>query len=242
MNVAILNKYGYKISNIQEMSAQEISKRVVDLSQQDIDNEHLVDNLVMSMMEMDEIKFNKIISSSFTKHGVEYTFENLLFKFLEKTGILWQTGSVYPVQEHFITQLIRQKLILAIDDLPESSEPGKTFLMFLPENEYHEIGLLYLNFITRKSGHKVIYLGQNVPLVNLNNALQIHKVDFLLLSVASHLPEEDVTALITELNTLYPDKKIMIGGNCLLGSAVQLPANFILFKNTTEFTEFIEKL
>ena len=242
MNVAILNKYGYKISNIQGMSSDEISKSVIDLSQQDVDNEHLVDNLVMSMIEMDEKKFDKIISSSIIKHGLEYTFENILFRFLEKAGMLWQTGGVYPAQEHFISQLIRQKLILAIDSQNEQRPNNKTFLLFLPENEYHELGLLYLNFLIRKRGHTVVYLGQNVPLVNLKNVLSGHKIDFLLTSIASNLPEETIVEIVQELSSLYGDKHVLIGGHCFLGNEVSLPPSFTLFKNVPDFTEFLNTL
>jgi len=242
MNVAILNKYGYKISNIQGMSVEEITKSVIDLSQQDIDNEHLVDNLVMAMIEMDEQKFDKIISTSTIKHGFEFTFENILFRFLEKAGILWQTGGVYPAQEHFITQLIRQKLILAIDGQHSPLHGKKTFLLFLPENEYHELGLLYLNFLIRKYGHHVIYLGQNVPLNNLKSVLDIHHVDYLLTSIASNLTEDSITEIVQELTNLYGDKKILIGGNCLLGSKVTLPSNFTRFQHITDFSDFLNTL
>jgi MerR family transcriptional regulator, light-induced transcriptional regulator len=241
MNVAILNKYGYKISNIQIMSSAEITKCVVDLTNQDIDNDHQVDNLVMSMMEMDEQRFEKIISSSIIKHGFDYTFENLLHKFLERIGILWQIGAVVPAQEHFISQLIRQKLILAIDGQHQLRNNYKTFLLFLPENEYHELALLYLQLLIRKAGHKVIYLGQNVPFQNLKNVFDIHCVDFMLTSIASSLPEEKLTEMINELNHLYSDKQIMIGGNCLSETTINLPANFISFKTIKEFSDFLEK-
>jgi DNA-binding transcriptional MerR regulator len=239
MNVSILNKYGYKISNIQGMSSDEISKSVIDLTHQDIDNEYMVDNLVMSMIEIDEQKFDKIISSSITKQGFDYTFENLLYRFLERIGILWQTGAVNPAQEHFITQLIRQKLILAIDGQHELRNGYKTFLLFLPENEYHELTLLYLHFIIRKQGHKVIYLGQNVPSVNLKNVFEIHHIDYLLTSIASNLPEEILAPLINELGLLYSDKKILIGGNCLLETSIALPGNFTFFKTLQDFDDFL---
>ena len=242
MNVAILNKYGYKISNIQGMSTDEISKSVIDLTHQNIDNEHLVDNLVMAMIELDEQRFDKIISSSIIKQGFDYTFENLLYRFLEKIGILWQTGAINPAQEHFISQLIRQKLILAIDGQHEFRNGYKTFLLFLPENEYHELNLLYLHFIIRKQGHKVIYLGQNVPFVNLKNVFEIHQVDYLLTSITSNLPEETLATMMQELGRLYANKKILIGGNCLLETSIALPGNFTFFKTFEDFTDFLNLL
>ena len=242
MNVAILNKYGYKISNIQRMSADELNTCVVDLTHQDIDNDHQIDNLVMAMIELDEQRFDKIISSAIIKQGFDYAFENLLFKFLEKIGILWQVGSVNPAQEHFISQLIRQKVILAIDGQQEYRSDFKTFLLFLPENEYHEIALLYLHFLIRKEGHKVIYLGQNVPVMNLKDIFEIHHVDYLITSVASKYQVEKITEIINELAQLYGDKQILIGGNCFQGNSVLLPANVSSFDTLGDFDEFLRKI
>lgn len=242
MNVAILNKYGYKISNIQSMSAAELHTCVVDLTHQDIDNEHQVDNLVMAMIELDELRFDKIISSSIIKQGFEYTFENLLYKFLEKIGILWQIGAVNPAQEHFISHLIRQKLILAIDGQQDYRNDCKTFLLFLPENEYHEVALLYLYFLIRKEGHKVIYLGQNVPLMNLKDIFEIHYIDYMVTSVASKLPVEMISEILNELVKLYGDKQVLIGGKCLFDTAVSLPDNVKSFNTLSDFYEFLKKV
>jgi DNA-binding transcriptional MerR regulator len=242
MNVAILNKYGYKISNLQGMTEDEISNNVVELANQDIDNDHQIDNLIMAMIELDEPRFDKIISSSIVKEGFGYTFENLLRKFLEKVGILWQIGKVIPAQEHFITQLIRQKLIIAIDGQQKLLENPKTFVLFLPENEFHELALLYLHFMIRKTGHKAIYLGQNVPIENIKNVFEIHHIDYLLTSVISFINEEPMLALINELNQMYGDKKILLGGNFLPFESVVFPENFILFQSLPDFSTFLSKL
>lgn len=241
MNVAILNKFGYKISNIQSMSSAELNSCVMDLTQQDIDNDHQVDNLVMAMIELDEVRFDKIISSAIIKQGFDYTFENLLYRFLEKIGILWQIGAVNPVQEHFISNLIRQKLILAVDGQQEYRNNFRTFVLFLPENEYHEIALLYLHFMIRKEGDKVIYLGQNVPLLYLKDIFEIHNVDYLVTSVASKFQVEIIADTLTELSQLYGDKQVLIGGKYLFDSSFVLPANVKSFKNLKAFDEFLKK-
>ncbi len=242
MNVAILNKYGHKISNIQGMSAAEISESVLSLGNQDLDNDYQVDNLVMAMVEIDEQRFDKIISSSIIKNGIDDTFENLLNKFLHKVGILWQIGVINPAQEHFITQLIRQKFILAIDAKHEIRENAKSFLLFLPENEYHELGLLYLNLLIRKAGHKVFYLGQNVPVRNLKCIFELHPIDYILTSITSNQSKEALLTLFSEINELYRDKKILVGGNFIKEAIVQLPGNFKAFASITEFTEFLQQI
>ncbi len=242
MNVAILNKYGHKISNIQGMSAAEISESVLSLGNQDLDNDYQVDNLVMAMVEIDEQRFDKIISSSIIKNGIDDTFENLLNKFLHKVGILWQIGVINPAQEHFITQLIRQKFILAIDAKHEIRENAKSFLLFLPENEYHELGLLYLNLLIRKAGHKVFYLGQNVPVRNLKSIFELHPIDYILTSITSNQSKEALLTLFSEINELYKDKKILVGGNLVKEAVLQLPGNFKAFASITEFSEFLQQI
>ena len=242
MNIAILNKYGYKISNIQSMTEDEISNCVVGLTNQDIDNDHQVDNLIMAMIELDEQRFDRIISSSIIKDGFGFTFENLLYKFLEKVGILWQIGKIIPAQEHFITQLIRQKLIMAIDGQQKLQETHKTFLLFLPENEFHELALLYIHYLIRKAGHKVIYLGQNVPLQNIKNVFQIHQIDYLLTSVVSFVDDESLLALIQEMNQTYSDKKILLGGNFSTFETVAFPENFTPFNSLSDFSKFLSVL
>lgn len=242
MNVAILNKYGYKISNIQSMSLAEVSQHVTDLSNQDVDNDHHIDNLVMAMIQLDEQRFDKIISSAIIKHGFDDTFENLILKFLEKVGILWQTGSVNPAQEHFISHLIRQKLILAIDGQQNYILNNKTFLLFLPENEYHEIALLYMHFLIRKTGQSVIYLGQNVPLVNLKDVFELHSIDYLLTSFTHKLSQEEVSDFFTEFGQLYGNKQLLLGGSSIRENMEMLPANTIFFNSIPEFAEFLTKI
>ncbi len=242
MNVAILNKFGYKISHIKTMSVDEITKSVIELSDQDIDNDHQVDNLVMAMIELDEQRFNKIVSSSIIKLGFDFTFENLLEKFMDKIGLLWQIGTVIPAQEHFISQLIKQKLILAIDGQHELSSNPKHFLLFLPENEHHEIALLYINYLIRKKGHQVIYLGQNVPIVDLKNVFEIHTIDYLLTSFTANMPGENIESLLKECAELYPDKKLLLGGNCFEGNQIEIPGNFTLFKHIDDFHGFLDSI
>jgi len=241
MNVAILNKYGYKISNIRSMSVAEVTQSVVELSNQDIDNDHQIDNLIMATIELDEQRFDKIVSSSIIKHGFNDTFESLILKFLEKIGILWQTGSVNPAQEHFISNLIRQKLILAIDGQHNFNVDRKTFLLFLPEKEYHEIALLYMHYLIRKAGHTVIYLGQSVPLINLKNVFELHPIDFLLTSFSSKLVAEEISDFFREFRQLFDKKPLLLGGNSIKNNIDLLPSQAVFFKSITDFAAFLNK-
>ncbi|MBK7031363.1 MAG: MerR family transcriptional regulator [Bacteroidales bacterium] len=134
LNVSVLNRYGFRISNIVSMTSEELNSKLLDLSEQDPMFSHEVESLVLSMIEMDEQRFDKILSSSIIKFGFETTITDVLHKFLEKIGVLWQTGTITPAQEHFVSNLIRQKLILAIDGQHVALHSNaKTFLLFLPD-------------------------------------------------------------------------------------------------------------
>src|SRR5690606_21565426 len=97
------------------------------------------------------------------QNGFENTVINVLYPFLNKIGILWQTGNIHPAQEHFISNLIRQKIIVAIDELHSPAPDALRAVLFLPEHELHEIGLLFYNYILKKNGYRTYYLGQTVP-------------------------------------------------------------------------------
>ncbi len=243
MNVAILNKYGFKISNIAGMTPSEISKSVLEISQNDHDNQNEVESLVLSMIEMDEQRFEKILSSAIIRVGFENTITDILNKFLEKIGVLWQIGTITPAQEHFVSNLIRQKLIMAIDGQNGShSDSTHTFLMFLPADEYHEMGLLYYHYLTKKAGHTVIYLGQNVPTQNLEDIAGIKPFDFVVTSITTSMPDNGLQEYINRLSSLFPDKKILIGGYQFQDYTYTLPENMILLNNPHDYSGLLETI
>ena len=243
MNVAILNKYGFKISNIAGMTPSEISKSVLEISLNDHDNQNEVESLVLSMIEMDEQRFEKILSSAIIRVGFENTITDILNKFLEKIGVLWQIGTITPAQEHFVSNLIRQKLIMAIDGQNGShSDSTHTFLMFLPADEYHEMGLLYYHYLTKKAGHTVIYLGQNVPTQNLEDIAGIKPFDFVVTSITTSMPDNGLQEYINRLSSLFPDKKILIGGYQFQDYTYILPENMILLNNPHDYSGLLETI
>jgi MerR family transcriptional regulator, light-induced transcriptional regulator len=240
LNISILNKYGFRISNIASMSSDEINRKLMEISHSDSSYHHEVESLILSMVEMDEQRFDRILSSAIIKLGFEQTITKVLSNFLEKIGVLWQTGTISPAQEHFVSNLIRQKLILAIEGQNQANnENSKVFLLFLPEEEYHEMGLLYFHYIIKKVGHKVIYLGQNVPINNLIEILGIRHFDYLLTSITCSLPGESLQKMVYKLSNLFPDKTVLIGGYQFQHSNPTLPSNIKLMNSVEELDNFL---
>lgn len=213
LNVSLLNRHGFKISKIARLSDVQLIENVVHLAQGADDHESQLEQLTIAMIELDEDRFDKTISRAIMQIGFEETVIKLIYPFFEKIGILWQTGSINPAQEHFVSNLIRQKLLVAIDGLNHVHEPGrKNFLLFLPEGELHELGLLFYHYILRKHGHKVIYLGQSVPFDDLGEVAGIHNPDVLITSFTTSLKDTSLKEYMEKLQQAFPEKKIYVTG------------------------------
>lgn len=217
LNVALLSKHGYKISKISQLTMDELAEKLQEVYSVSETNEAKNDlepesnDLLVAMIDMDEAKFSKIYSFSVNKHGFEHTIINLIYPFLEKVGILWTLDQINPAQEHFISCLIRQKVLVAIDDLP-ISEGGKRFVLFLPEGEFHELGLLVAHYLLKKQGAQVFYLGQNLPLKDIQNAQQLITPDYFLCFMVG-------PTMINQASTLIPAIKEACGSSELLLTA-----------------------
>jgi DNA-binding transcriptional MerR regulator len=162
LNVALLNKSGLKISRIAEMSEKEVNQKVADLKGNYV-VETSYEQLVMSLVELDENLFKSTLSNLIEDFGLEVTFTNHLIPFLDKIGIMWLVGSINAAQEHFMSNLIRQLIITEIDKIEVPALREKPIMLFLPEHEWHEISLLFYQFVLRKMGKSTFYLGQSLP-------------------------------------------------------------------------------
>jgi DNA-binding transcriptional MerR regulator len=211
MNVAIVNNSGVKISHIARLSTDELSKMVGMESDKAIEVAP-IDQLIVAMVELDEPTFEKVLVKLASKLGFEDLILKVVYPFLEKIGILWQTGNITPAQEHFISNLIRQKLIVAIDQLPYPSKTSRKAILFLPENEYHEIGLLFYQYLTRKNGILTYYLGQSVPYSDVKQIAETHQPDFLVSSFVTTFKNDHLGEFLQKLSQDFRKQTILISG------------------------------
>lgn len=243
LNISTLNKHGIKISHIIQMDPEEINDKIMEISNTSSDFESYINSLVVAMIEINEDVFEKILSNTLLKIGFEKTVTHVLYPFLEKIGILWLIGTINPGQEHFIVNLIRQKLIVAIDAQQATpSETSKTFLLFLPERELHELGLLFYTYLIKKNGHRVIYLGQSVPSDDVIKVIHIRQVDYLFTYFVSALAPEEIPAYMKKLSDELSDKRIFITGFQLQNNQFKLPKNVTTVKNAEEFKDLLKTL
>jgi MerR family transcriptional regulator, light-induced transcriptional regulator len=211
INVSLLNNSGYKISKIVDMSLDEINRQVLELSEQTNDTSVHIEQLVVAMIDMEEEAFEKTLNTLILRYSFERTITEIVYPFLEKIGLLWQTGNITPAHEHFMSNLIRQKLMVAIDGLPLPPRSARRILLFLPEGELHELGLLFYHFLTRKAGWRTYYLGQNVPHSDLVSVYKTHRPDLMLTSITSSF-SGDIKFYLGRLEQDFPEAQILAAG------------------------------
>jgi len=243
LNISTLNKHGFKISDIIKLGHEGMCQKVLEISSTSNDYESSLNNLIVSMIEMDEDKFEKVLASAIIKIGFEKTITHIIYKFLEKVGVLWQVGTINPAQEHFITNLIRQKLIIAIDGQENSPKPdAKTFLLFLPEKELHELGLLFYSYIIKKAGHRVIYLGQSVPLKDILEVIKIRNADFILTYFVAALDANEIPLYLKKISEGFSGNDIFITGYQVDQIEEKLPQNIKTLRDAEEFKSYLNRI
>lgn len=184
LNVVNLLNAGHKISAIGNLSDEDIATKIEALHNSGmpgIKEEAIINQLISSGLTFNEHLFEKAFSNAILSFGLIGAYKNVLYPMLNKIGLLWVTEDFNPAQEHFISNLIRQKIFSAIDTLAPVSGDAELWLLFLPENEYHEMGLLMANFILRSHGKRVCYLGANVPIESVIETVKKVYPDYLLM-------------------------------------------------------------
>jgi MerR family transcriptional regulator, light-induced transcriptional regulator len=238
INVSLLNNNGIKISRIADMSLEQMNQKILEISQLKNDATIHIDQLVIAMVDMEEESFEKILNNLILRFGFERTITEVVYPFLEKIGILWQTENISPAHEHFMSNLIRQKLIVAIDGLPLPPKTAKKILLFLPEGELHELPLLFYHYLARKTGWRTYYLGQNVPHNDLISVFNVHQPDLMITSLitSTAAPVEDY---LKRISVDFPNTPIMASGQQLQKFGFTKVANVQPFKTVEQLKELI---
>ncbi|UCS94411.1 MerR family transcriptional regulator [Echinicola marina] len=241
LNVALLNNNGLKISKIAKMTSDEVRLKVVELTEGVLAHEDQIYALTVAMIEIDEERFDKVLSVNNRSIGFDETMLKVIYPFLAKIGILWQVGSITPAQEHFISNLIRQKLIVAIDRYVYQGG-GKKFMLFLPEGELHEISLLFASYLIKREGHKVIYLGQSTPQDDLAEVYRFHQPDYLITVITTSPDIHNLQDYLEALSKQFSESKIIISGYQALRAEFKFPKNISIMEKIEDIKVFVEEL
>lgn len=244
LNISILNNNGFKISKIAEMSLDEIHKKCQELSETKSKYDGQIQSLVSTMMLFDEKEFNKILSINILKIGLEETMMQIVFPFMEQIGLLWLSGSIHPAHEHFISNLIRQRLFVAIDNLNViHSNDSRKFLVFVPTGESHDLSILFANYVLRSRGHDVIYLGSQTPFEDLYDVFELRNPDYIFSIITSISSNVSIQMFINNLGKQWKETQILLSGNQVINKKdLKLPPNLRILSNPSDLLGFLEEI
>jgi len=220
LNVVLLNDYGYKISRIAEHSSEKIELLVREIISEKSTKNHAINAFKMAMINFDQALFFNTYNSLLSEKSFRDVFYEVVIPLMQEIGLLWQAGTITPAQEHFITFLIKQKLLLNTEKLQilEPTKNDKVFVLYLPENEIHELGLMYLNYEILLNGYKTIYLGESVPVESLKD-MKKYFDNIVYISYLTVEPTRDaLNNYIEEITTKIIDENSRV---CFLGRMVE---------------------
>ena len=192
LNITLLYNNGYKISKIAALPEHEISQHVRELVAKNSVKSHAINAFKLAMINFDLSLFQKTYAGLLAERSFREIFWDVFMPLLHELGLLWQTETIGPAHEHFITHLIKQKIYTSTEKLQSLSptKEDKVFVLFLPENEIHEIGLLFVNYELVLRGYRTIYLGPTIPLENLKDLLNYYKNPYFV-SYFTVIPTKD---------------------------------------------------
>lgn len=213
LNVNTLLKEGWKISKVSALSQQDMEARVWEAAKESTADEKVyeiyIQALLSASLSFDEDWFESVYSDMTTRYGLRGAMEHIVGPFMARIGLMWTVFKLHPGQEHFASNLVRRKLLTAIDRLPKLHKRGK-FLLFLPHWEEHEVGLLYAWYLIREAEYDVIYLGQRVPVQSLVATVRTVRPDTLLTFLVSEYPEESTASFLESIKEAAPASNIMV--------------------------------
>ena len=242
LNVVLLNTYGYKISRIAEYPTEKIASIVREIVSEKNANNHALNAFKLAMINFDQALFFNTYNSLLSDKSFREVFYEVVIPLMDEIGLLWQSGTITPAQEHFISFLIKQKLLINTErvQILDPTRTDKVFVLYLPENEIHELGLMYLNYEILLSGYKTIYLGESVPIDSLMD-MRNHFDNIVYIAYMTIEPtREAVDDYVTEINTKIDDPNSQIWFIGRMAEFIddnRLPERVSVFKSIADLTK-----
>jgi DNA-binding transcriptional MerR regulator len=235
LNVAMLVKNGYKISNIAAFDEERLQNEVIRVTRNSNDPDRNIDRLLFHTVNLDTFGFEELLDKLILEYGFAKGIQQIVFPFFERIGVLWQTGSIFTAHEHFVSNLVRSRLIREAGKFEKPQESAKTVLFFLRENEWHELGLLYFNFLAAQQGVRCVYLGQSLPFSDLSNLLIHNQFNYVCTSFIQAIEKAELEQYLVNLSRVFSPNKILISGRQIAIHKPKLPSNVSVVKNISDF-------
>lgn len=239
LNVSLLTKNGFKISKVAAWSDNEIQNTVIKLSEGKSTDSDYIDRLMLLMVDFDTEGLEQLVDNILEESDFEKACFTVFFKLFDRIGAYWQAGSVFPAQEHYVSNIFRQKLIAAIDSIKIEDSRSPNILFYLPEGELHELGLMFYSYIAKKQGCNIIYLGQSVPFNDLEKVTRKKQVDYVFVSFINPIQKKALETYLQNLKQVFQKQKVFITGYQVQQHNPILPRNVKVVKNYKEFKWYL---
>lgn len=238
LRISYLYHSGIKISKIARLAPEEMNQMALrNLSKADV-NEFYIKEMIEASLDFDEERFEQNFMYALDRMGIEETILNVLYPYQERIGVSWLTDHVIPAQEHFTSNIIRQKFIVAIDRLGQVlTTDNKQIALYTPEGEQHEIPLLFIYYLLKKNGNKVIYFGRNISLNALKSYNESKGFTDLLFHLVTNLTNKDLNEYVRQVSKQFPDKEIIMSG-VTVQHVTEQPANVKMLRSMNEILSF----
>jgi DNA-binding transcriptional MerR regulator len=240
LNISCLIENGFKISEIAAMSDAQRVEKIQALSPNPHHSSFVIQELIEYTLSLNEKLFKSTIQNCINEIGIIETVLQYVYPFLSKVGVLWQTGLIAPAQENFASSLIKQRLIVAIDELaiPDTAN-GNKFLLFLPEGEFHEIALLLAQFMVRAKGFQSVYLGQNLPVPYVQELVLTYQPKYIVTVITTDLGAEVLAELMQNMASRFPDTTVLIAGSAVSAHSPMPVKNCVPLCGVADLYDFI---
>ena len=237
LRISFLYHNGYKISQIANMGEEEIIQLASRKLGKD-ENEVYINRLLEASFDFDQIRFERIVQSTLVSLGLERTIFKIIYPYLTRIGMLWLTNHVLPAQEHFCSCIIRHKIIAAIDHLPPvNTTDKKIIVLFSPEEEYHEIPLLLMQYLLKKNHRPALLMGTNLSIETLQDYCAYKPVSHLYLHLITNLTNKEPGKYLDTLGGTFHSQKIIASGPCF-GEVEKAPPNVRILRSLEENIQF----
>lgn len=242
LNITLLHNYGYKISKISSLPAERIPVLVNEIISEKSAKHHAISAFKMAMMNFDQSLFFNTYNQLLNEKSFREVFYTVFVPLMQELGFLWQTETISPAHEHFITYLIKQKLLINTEKVQilEPTKTNKVFVLFLPLNEIHELGLMYLNYEILLQGYQTIYLGESIPTESLLDL----KKSFEKITFVSYLTvepnQDEVDAYLVDIHTKLLENTnhelLLLGRMTQFITSKTIPNNIHIFSSIEELS------
>lgn len=240
LSISYLYHNGWKVSKIASLSETDIAEEVGKISIEKENYQTAVHHLLKAAIDFNEASFVAMLNKLSEKIGFEKLVVDVCYPYLMRVGLLWDTNKIIPAQEHFASYIIQNRIVSETEKLAPSQDGDPEIILYCPEKEYHELPLLFINYLLRKHGWRVLYLGINITLEDLKEAVQIGGIQYLYLHLITNFTGIFIDDYFELLRKTFPDKMILASGKGI----EQSQRNFVglhLLRRDEEIYRFIEK-